>query len=230
MDQFTAQALNQVVGQSVTFDLIADFIQESYLVKGLFATLVLVCILNARVDDSPNRRTDVFTTLIVIFAAIFLGRVLQMILPFSLRPLHTEGLDLELATGLTPDTLRNDSSFPSDHALMFFAMASSVLLYHRLAGIILMTHAVVIICLPRLVLGFHWFSDIVAGAAIGGLMALLLHRQIARWLSGTRLLDFQRSHPGVFHALLFALLCETATMYRGTRNILSTLTDFLRLA
>ncbi|NCO22225.1 MAG: phosphatase PAP2 family protein [Rhodobacterales bacterium] len=229
MDLTLAQTLNQVVGHSITFDALLDFVQESYLVKGLFAACILVMILSARTADDTVRRTNVYTTLILVFAAIFLGRILQMVLPFSPRPLHTDGLDLVLAGDLRADVLEHDSSYPSDHALMFFAMASSVLIYHRQAGVVLMLHALVVISLPRLILGFHWASDIIAGAIIGGVIAVLLHRPVARWLSRTGLAAFQANHPAVFSALLFALLCETATMYRGSRQIISEAAHFAHL-
>lgn len=229
MDMTLAADMNQIVGKFPAFDLFLDFVQGSYLVKGLFAAFVLVIILNTRGEDEADRLTKVCATLVVVFVAIFLGRILQMVLPFSPRPLHAEGFDLALARGLRPDVLSNDSSFPSDHALMYFALACSVLWYHRVAGAVLLMHAAVVISLPRLALGFHWMSDIVAGAMLGGVIAVLLHRPVAQWLSRSQLLDFRDRHPGLFHAALFALLCETATMYQGSRQILSSLADLAGL-
>lgn len=230
MDLIFADNMNRLVGALPAFDVFLHFIQNSYIVKGLFATFILVMLLTAHKVNEDNRLLKTCATLIVVFIAIFLGRVLQMVLPFSPRPLHTEGLDLTLANGLKPDVLSNDSSFPSDHALMFFAMACSVLCYQRLAGAVLLVHATVVISLPRLILGFHWMSDIAAGAILGGLLAFLLHPAITRWLSRSPLLAFRASYPGPFHALLFALLCETATMYQGSRQLLSFLADLARLA
>jgi undecaprenyl-diphosphatase len=229
MDLFISQTLNGIVGQSIMLDLFIDFIQESYIVKGLFAVCILVMILAARKGDYSERQINICVTLILIFIALFLGRIMQMVLPFSPRPLHTEAMNLVLATGLNPDVLKQDNSFPSDHAVMFFTITASVLLYHRLAGVVLLCHAIFIICLPRLVLGFHWFSDIAAGALIGALIALLLHRPLVRWLSQTRLSALQTNHPAVFQGLLFAILCETATMYSGSRQLVSALADVARL-
>jgi undecaprenyl-diphosphatase len=230
MDQAIAQMLNQIVGQSVALDLILVFVQESYLVKGLPATFILVMLLASRVEGAAQRRIDVYATVMLVFAAIFLGRVLQMTMPFSIRPLYAEGLELARAVGLGPNALQNDSSFPSDHALMYLTLAASVLMFHRIAGLVLMFHAVVIICLPRLMLGFHWTSDILAGAAIGGAMAVMLQRPLSRWLARGILPRIEATHPALFHAVVFAVLCETATMYSGTRRLLSALSEFARLA
>jgi len=226
MDTYLTQALNAFAGQSVGFDLFLDFIQGSYLVKGLFAITILVMVYTSRKGDDFERQNNVYTTLILIFASLFLARIMQMTLPFSPRPLHTEGLGLQLAAGLQENVLKQDSSFPSDHAVMFMTIAASVLFYSRLAGSVLLMHALFIICLPRIILGFHWPSDIAAGIVIGALMAVLLHRRIANWLLHTRLSEFQARYPSLFYGLFFAVLVETATMYRGSRHLLSALADF----
>lgn len=230
MDEWTSQVLNQLVGQHMAFDLFLDFVQDSYLVKGLFATCVLVMLLFSRTPDPAARRGNVYATLLLVFIALFVGRVLQMVLPFTPRPLYAEGMNLVLAEGLGQQVLMNDSSFPSDHALMFVTLAASVLFYHRIAGTILMLHALVVVCLPRLILGFHWLSDIVVGAAIGLLIAVALHRPMARWITHSRLLRWESAYPAAFLTVLFIILCENATMYSGSRKILSAAKDFAALA
>jgi undecaprenyl-diphosphatase len=230
MDHLVAEMLNQIIGQVVALDLFLVFVQESYLVKGLPATCVLVMLLASRAEGAAQRRLDVYATIILVFAAIFMGRVMQMTMPFSTRPLYAEGLDLARAVGLGANALQDDSSFPSDHALMYLTLAASVLMFHRAAGLALMVHALVIISLPRLVLGFHWASDILAGAVIGGVVAVLLQRPLSRWLARGSLPRIEATHPALFHAALFAILCETATMYSGTRKLMSAASEFVRLA
>ncbi len=229
MDQHLTQIFNAWAGRSPGFDLVLDFIQGSYLVKGLFAVCILVALYTARGGDAQARRNNVFVTLILVFAGLFLARIMQMTLPFSPRPLHTEGMDLEFISRLKEGVLKHDSSFPSDHAVMFFTIAASVLMYARTAGLILLSHAVFIICLPRLVLGFHWSSDILAGAVIGVALAALFQRRLADRLGRSGLESFRERHPSIFYFLFFAVLCETATMYRGSRHIISTLGDVAKL-
>jgi membrane-associated phospholipid phosphatase len=77
-------------------------------------------------------------------------------------------------------------------------------------------------------LGFHWPSDIVAGTIIGIVVALLLQRPAARWLGRTRLSEFRKKRPALYHGLLFAVLVETAVMYRGSRHFLGELADLAR--
>lgn len=226
MDAALTQTLNGLIGRSVAFDIFLDFLQDSYFTKGLFAVVVLVMVYTARSSDPRTRQTNVYTTLVLVFIALFLARVMQMILPFSPRPLYSPGLDLTLVDALESDVLAHDSSFPSDHAVMFMTIATSVLLYARGAGAILLMQALFIISLPRIILGFHWPSDIVAGLAIGAGIALALHRPVYRALLRSRLSQVQADHPSLFYGALTIILAETSTMYQGSRHLLSTAAEF----
>ena len=64
-----------------------------------------------------------------------------------------------------------DPSFPSDHATAAFAIAVSILLRHRKAGLLALAMAVVL-ALSRVVVGTHYPSDVLGGAALGTLAAL----------------------------------------------------------
>jgi undecaprenyl-diphosphatase len=55
-----------------------------------------------------------------------------------------------------------DPSFPSDHATAAFAIAVSILLRHRRAGILALTMAV-ILSVGRVMVGTHYPSDVLAG-------------------------------------------------------------------
>jgi undecaprenyl-diphosphatase len=66
-----------------------------------------------------------------------------------------------------------DSSFPSDHATAAFAIAVALLLRHRKAGWLALGMAVVL-SVARVAVGTHYPSDVVAGAAVGTLAALVL--------------------------------------------------------
>ena len=81
-----------------------------------------------------------------------------------------------------------DSSFPSDHATAAFAIAIALLLRHRLAGSLALVMAVMV-SIGRVAVGTHYPGDVLAGAVIGTLAALVfwhpsvrgpLHR-LAEW-------------------------------------------------
>ncbi|MCR4328440.1 MAG: phosphatase PAP2 family protein [Patescibacteria group bacterium] len=66
------------------------------------------------------------------------------------------------------------NSFPSGHATFYFALACTVLFYHRKWGWWYIGFAS-LIGIARIIAGVHWPSDIVGGAFIGGMSALILH-------------------------------------------------------
>jgi undecaprenyl-diphosphatase len=61
-------------------------------------------------------------------------------------------------------------SFPSGHATFFFAMATTIYLYHKKWGVFFYIMAA-LVSLGRVASGVHYPSDIIAGAAVGTLTA-----------------------------------------------------------
>jgi undecaprenyl-diphosphatase len=68
-----------------------------------------------------------------------------------------------------------DASFPSDHAAASFAIAVSVLLLHRRTGGVLLLLAAAISVI-RVFEGLHYPTDVLAGAAIGTVSAVVIYR------------------------------------------------------
>jgi undecaprenyl-diphosphatase len=73
-----------------------------------------------------------------------------------------------------------DPSFPSDHATAAFAIAMAVALRQRGWGLVLLALAA-LVAAGRVFLGLHYPSDVLAGAALGSAVAVLL------WLPRPRL-------------------------------------------
>jgi undecaprenyl-diphosphatase len=67
-----------------------------------------------------------------------------------------------------------DASFPSDHATASVAIATAILLRGKLRwGLVTMVFALILM-VGRVALGFHYPSDVLGGALIGALAALVL--------------------------------------------------------
>jgi undecaprenyl-diphosphatase len=72
-----------------------------------------------------------------------------------------------------------DPGFPSDHATAAFAVAVAVLLRKRGWGVVALL-AAAIVSVGRVALGFHYPSDVLAGAALGAVAALALWSPVLR--------------------------------------------------
>ncbi len=86
-----------------------------------------------------------------------------------------------------------DFSFPSDHATVAGAVAVGLLFANRRWGLIA-TALAILMAFTRVYVGAHYPGDVVAGLALGGLVATLgwfvivpLLRRVATWLTGTPL-------------------------------------------
>jgi undecaprenyl-diphosphatase len=66
-----------------------------------------------------------------------------------------------------------DPSFPSDHATASYAIAVAILLRHRTAGILALVLAT-LVSVSRVALGTHYPTDVLGGAALGAIAALVL--------------------------------------------------------
>ena len=74
---------------------------------------------------------------------------------------------------------KSDASFPSDHSSAAFAIAVAVLLFDPLAGVIFIVLAV-LIAAGRVIVGEHYPGDVITGAAIGTIAALVVVRLAGR--------------------------------------------------
>ncbi len=229
MDEAILLAINGYAGQVPALDRFMVYIQMAYFWKGLVPVLVLVALFYSRRAAESDRRAQALGTLVAVFLAIVIARLLQLFLPDVARPFNTPGLELINSAGFGTGDMGGNSSFPSDHALMFMAMAVCIFQYARVAGIALMLHAVVVISLPRMYLGLHWPSDIAAGLVLGAGLALLLQKPLARAVSSLRIDTWPDRVPVLFNLFFVLALIETSQMYIGLRNLISLTGDLVSM-
>jgi undecaprenyl-diphosphatase len=171
-------------------------------------------------EDRTEQRKSLINIILGIIAAIVAARAVSLILPFRVRPMYTEGIDFHPAAFPVQYDLVDWSAFPSDTAAYFFAMAAGFWIFSRPLSIIAMVYAAMYICLPRLYLGLHWPSDLVAGGLVGAVVApLVIRSAFIRRRFATPLVAFSEAQPHLFYAGMFMLTCEMVPLFYNARGM-----------
>jgi undecaprenyl-diphosphatase len=149
----------------------------------LFIALLAVLFFARGKYRSRNGRHGVaaagFSALLALAVAQLIGHLWDRPRPYEAHP-----GDADLLLPISPDP-----SFPSDHAIAAFAIAVAIFLRHRRAGLLALALAS-LVAISRVALGTHYPSDVLGGAVLGALCALVfwippvrqrLHR-LADWV------------------------------------------------
>jgi undecaprenyl-diphosphatase len=174
-------------------------------------------------DDEVEgtERPIVVSTILLTTGALFLARVLALLLPFRERPLRNPSLQFHIPFGVSQQALINWSAFPSDHAVFFFALTTCMLFLSRKLAIATFCYVLVVICVPMVYMGVHYPTDILAGALIGiGVACLLLSQRLRSSLSSMPLLWLKRS-PAVFYPCFYLITFLFGTMFDPLRAIVT---------
>ena len=168
-------------------------------------------------STAAEYRPAILRGFIGMFVAGAVARLLGDWLPERVRPLHSGDPDFTPPLGVTLDAFERWSSFPSDHAAIFFALSTGLWLVSRRVGAMFYAWSIFIVCLPRLFAGKHYASDIIAGAAIGIVITMVIARPIAAKLAPSVWAAEKKSHA-LFYAGFFALSYQFTTMFDDVRR------------
>ena len=216
-DRFLLLWINQPAGRNGVVDRLVFDLTDAQLLKG---GLFLAAYWWLWFDRKGERRSNVVVAMVAATATAVLSRLLQVGLPFHPRPLHSPGIGIQFPLTVDPETLNTFSSFPSDHAMLFFALSVPLWQRSRWLGGAAMLWTVLLICLPRVYLGYHYPSDVLAGAVLGVCCMLVLSAWVARTGFPERAVDFANFHPAVFYPMAFVLTFELATLFADVRHLL----------
>jgi undecaprenyl-diphosphatase len=193
-----------------------------YTFKGLILVPLLWWMWFQQDERSEWRREMVLATLLSGLAALLVGRLLTHWLPFRVRPVYNAELHLQFAGNNINDAmLSNWSSFPSDHAMLWMAVATGIFLVWRGVGALAILYTVLFICVPRAYLGFHYPTDLLVGAAVGVAITYVMTRDAIRVRYATPALRWIKRRPGPSAMLAFLLCLELVTQFDELRTLAS---------
>lgn len=167
MDTRLLYAINGLAGR---YDLVDDMVE---MISHYGPLLMVAILVGLWFWPAARDQRDRFQSAVIIatFSATLALGVNQVIIRTwdRPRPFAAHAVTLLLAPS-------KDPSFPSDHAAFAFAVAVAVLLMARRVGWLLLAMAA-LIGLARVYAGEHYPGDVVAGAAVGSLVATLCAAQ-----------------------------------------------------
>ena len=223
LDELVFHAINGRAGTSELLDRAVHTIADSYLMKGMPVMALWWALWFHRGATRERVRSGLVAILVIALLAIAVGRALNAFLPFRLRPMHDPDLGAVLPIGAWVGSLDGWSSMPSDHAVLFVAMAVGMYFVHRWVGTIVIAHALVIVGLPRIFMGYHYPSDIVVGSLVGAAVAVLGMRWMTALVSRTRFTMWVREAGHIVYPLMFVMTFQIASMFDSARDAMGAL-------
>jgi membrane-associated phospholipid phosphatase len=171
-------------------------------------------------SDQESRRRSIIAIIIAAPLAIIAARTIAFLAPFRLRPIYDPMLVHPLYSIPVTGNIESWSSFPSDTAAYFFALAFGLVYLLRRFAIPIMLYTVGWICLPRMYFGLHYASDMVVGILIGITVAWVsLRSELFQSIIARRVLATEETRPEWFYAIAFLVSLEMATVFEGSRLV-----------
>jgi len=220
IDDTILRSLTSLVGRSAAFDDVMEILSHGSPTIGALVMTIFWWYWFRQSNPATTQRTHehLLCTMIAAAAALFVARALALTLPFRVRPRFEPALHLTWPTA--PDSLMfvDWSAFPSDHAVMFSALAVGLCFISLRVGLAILLSAVLIVSLPRVYYGIHYPTDVIAGLGMGALIAYCANASVVNRQLAGRILPWERRSPQAFYAALFVVSLEFATMFETVRS------------
>jgi undecaprenyl-diphosphatase len=216
-DAYIVLALNSVARRSWTFDWLVSVLDGNYIVKGGAMAALLLTVWfreSGEIDATKRRRASIVSGLFATCVAVLVARALSLAFPFRGRLLYEPGITFVRPFSMDGmDVSGWWTSFPSDNAVLFFALAATAYASCRRAGVIAYVHALITVAFARVYIGIHHPTDILVGALIGiGIVQLSQVPSVRSWTARVPM-DWLSKRPQVFYPLLFILLLTISTVF-----------------
>jgi membrane-associated phospholipid phosphatase len=194
---------NQFAQRSPAFDKFVNLVTNDFLLRGGVVTSMLWWAWFRQGSNKIRDREIILSGSFSALVAVSACRGLVNSLPFRPRPIDVPSLHFVIPIGFEAFGVIHWSSFPSDHAVLYFALATTIFLVSRRAGIFAYCFAFLVVCMPRIYLGLHYPSDVLAGELIGVGAACLFARKTIREAVAGPLLHWLEVAPGSFYGCFY---------------------------
>lgn len=159
LDYTLFRAVNGLAGRSSALD--ALMVGSAKYLPIVFALALVALWLSWR----PRNQRGALLAGVSALVALGVGQIIGKALPRP-RPYLSHTVNQ-----LIPPSL--DTSFPSDHAILGFAVAMMIWRYNQRAGVVLLAIAL-LMAIARVFVGAHYPADVLGGAALGALTSVAL--------------------------------------------------------
>jgi len=217
IDAGLIHAVNSLAGKSPLLDTVLGRLLDLPSVK-MLPIAALVWALWFDIDKQKQSRQRVIQAFAGAFVALVASRLVQDFGPFRLRPLHDPALGFVLPFGITEDTVQRSSSFPSNHAALAFALATGVFAASRPLGLLAFGSALLSTCFGRVYAGFHYPTDVAAGAVLGIFSTWLVIRFMPMPRLQAFVCRFSAGHPRLFYFLAFCFAYQVVSLFWDLRT------------
>jgi undecaprenyl-diphosphatase len=221
-DRLIVTACDTLLFDNRLFRVMVYTIGENPLVRNLPVFLPLLFFWFS--NTSIERRGRIVTGILATCMAVFISVAMQYLFQVHTRPLLDPTLHLHIAS----PNWDHQSSFPSDTAMLYFALSTVLLLLNRSAGVAAFIWSIFSAGVCRVAIGWHYPSDIAGSLVIAPSVVLLICKPaLIRNIIEKLLTRYQEKMP-LFNALLMFFLADAYNLFPGLRGIAETLVRLLR--
>ncbi|MGB7297947.1 MAG: phosphatase PAP2 family protein [Burkholderiaceae bacterium] len=221
LDLFLLDLINQLAGNHYLTDKIVLGVSDNHLFKGGVIITLFWVMWFSNTNQPMRRRRQLAATLGASAAAIVAARGLANLLPFRSRPIHNPLIEVNAPLGMGPEILEGWTSFPSDHAVLFYTLGVGIWFASRKIGLIVLVYITVVIALPRIYLGLHYPTDIIFGGVVGCLFAIGANFFGSRppGKLTVRTEEWLKRYPGIGYGAAFVITFQLAELFESTRYL-----------
>jgi undecaprenyl-diphosphatase len=225
MNSFDASVVTFLNDPSHRF-LLVDKVMKTFVdwhtLRGGIVLSVIWCLWFAYADKLKKRltREQIVSTLVACFFSLLIAQILEhLLLPFRVRPIFNPDIQIIIPSGWDPTHYSGASCFPSDNATLFFTLAAGIYFIDRHVGTLMFFYVLLFVCLPRIYLGLHYPTDILAGALLGVGVSFLFNSKRMRCSVTKPFMYLMEKKPGLFYACFFLASFQMGTTFMDVRNI-----------